>query len=385
MYRILTVAILIPSLATAQDKPAALTPSEITRLIAQLDSKQFREREMATKKLLALEDVPPALEAATKSPSPETARRAALIVEQIQSRNQEKRVQRELAKINQIGLDYFLDRMVLNKEFPTANRWRTAADLADAIAASANKLGYAGCVVPKSNWNGLPLVTDAPRRTERLARVAIDGHNARTQFWDCLVLSSGSIGRMGTVRNSIIYINGDFDGANALQNCVLICTGNVGPISNVTGSIVLTPGKFGTTSTLRNSFLQTAGVGATRTAEGNMFVNLKQVDGADPTANRFVQADKGPLTMVKWFDPSALGLKVTHADGEARVDGLTDGKPLAKSALQAGDVIQLIDGRGWVDAEQFVRELRRALARDSATLRVKRGGKIEDIPVRLAE
>ena len=89
--------------------------------------------------------------------------------------------------------------------------------------------------------------------------------------------------------------------------------------------------------------------------------------------------------MVKWFDPAALGLKVTHADGEARVDGLTEDKPLAKSGLKTGDVIQLINGRGWVDADQFVRDLRRALARDSATLRVKRGGKSEDLPVRLAE
>src|SRR5438093_903811 len=134
MYRILIVAILAPSLAAAQEKPPALTPAEITKLIEQLDSKQFREREQASRKLLGLDEVPPGLDAATKSASPERDRRATLIVEQIKSRNQEKRLQRELARINQTGIDYFIDRMVLRKDFATANCWRTAADLADALA-----------------------------------------------------------------------------------------------------------------------------------------------------------------------------------------------------------------------------------------------------------
>src|SRR5262249_33104115 len=147
MYRVLIVALMFPALSAAQDKSVTLTPAEIDKLIEQLDSKQFREREQASKKLLALDEVPPALVAATKSPHPESARRAALIVEQIKSRIEEKRVQRELAKINQFGLDYYLDRMVLHKDFATADRWRSVADLADVLAASANKLGYAGFVV----------------------------------------------------------------------------------------------------------------------------------------------------------------------------------------------------------------------------------------------
>src|SRR5262249_30449260 len=158
-------------------------------------------------------------------------RRAALIVEQIKSRNEEKRVQRELAKINQFGLDYYLDRMVLNKDFPTADRWRSVADLTDALAASANKLGYSGFVVPKANWNALPLVTDSLRRTERLARVAIDGHNIRASMLDCLLLSTGSISRMQTLRSSILFINGDFEGAASIQNSIVVCTGNIGPTS----------------------------------------------------------------------------------------------------------------------------------------------------------
>jgi S1-C subfamily serine protease len=76
---------------------------------------------------------------------------------------------------------------------------------------------------------------------------------------------------------------------------------------------------------------------------------------------------------------------VAHVDGEARVDGLTEGKPFAKSGLKTGDVIQLIDGRGWVDADHFVRELRRALVHDPAEMRIRRDGKIVDVPVRLGE
>src|SRR5262249_55911901 len=255
MYRIAIIALITPALAAAQEKPDALTPADVTKLIDQLDSKIFREREQASRKLSALDDVPDALDAATRSTSPEKARRATLIVEQILSRNQEKRLQRDLAKLNEMGIDVFLDRMVLTKDFATNQRWKNAADLAEAIAMNANKLGYAGCVVPKANWAGLPLVTDGIQRTVRLSRVLIDGLNNRASIWDCLLISSASMSRVTTVRNSILFVDGDFDGASTLLNSILVCTGNVGSITSTTNSIIVTTGKFGATNMSRNCFV----------------------------------------------------------------------------------------------------------------------------------
>jgi hypothetical protein len=370
----------------AQEKPRSPTPAEIAKLIEQLDSKSFREREQASRKLLELDDVTPELDAATKSPSPETARRATLIVEQIRWRNREKYLQRELAQINQMGVDFFLDRMVFDKDFATAARWKMTAGLVDSIAMRAGALDYGGCVYPRSNWPELPLVSDLPPRGTRVARVAIDGGMGRLTFFDSLIISAGSLGRVSTIRNSIMMIDGDLSSVNTVQNSVLICLGDIGgSIQRIDSSIVLATGKVSGANSARNSFFQAAGLGKQYTAEGNVYVNLKQVDGADPEKNQFVQSKEGPLTMLKWFDPASLGVKLTHLNGEARVDSVADGKPFAKAGVQAGDVIVLLDGRGWVDVDHFNRDLRRALVRDSAKLMLHRGEKTIDVQLRLAE
>ena len=83
MNRVLIVALLTSTMAAAQDAPRS--PVEIAKLIELLDHKQFAERDRASRKLVQLEEVPPALEAAIHSPSAETARRAAAIIRSLLS------------------------------------------------------------------------------------------------------------------------------------------------------------------------------------------------------------------------------------------------------------------------------------------------------------
>src|SRR5205823_3138760 len=104
-----------------------------------------------------------------------------------------------------------------------------------------------------------------------------------------------------------------FTGATAVQNSVLICNGTVGSIQTVRDSIVVSTEKVGAVTVARNSYFQAPVLGGQQNASGNFYVNLKQVDGADPETNRFVESKDDILSMLKWFDPAAAGLKLTHA------------------------------------------------------------------------
>ena len=98
-----------PAAAPRNDAPSL---REIAAWIEQLGSAKFAEREAATRKLVSLDEVPEALEKARISPDLEVSHRANRIVEQINERNLDRRIQEALAPINAIGLDLFVELMV---------------------------------------------------------------------------------------------------------------------------------------------------------------------------------------------------------------------------------------------------------------------------------
>src|SRR5262249_5222949 len=81
---------------------------EIAKWIEQLGSARFAEREAASRKLAALDDVPDALEKATDSSNPEIARRAKTAAKLIRERNFERLLQKDLTAINADGIDLFI-------------------------------------------------------------------------------------------------------------------------------------------------------------------------------------------------------------------------------------------------------------------------------------
>src|SRR4051794_16692588 len=103
--------------ASAAGQPPAA--ADLERLIEQLGSPKFAEREAASRQLAALDEVPAALQKATGSPTLEVARRAKEAVKQIQRGAQERKVRQMLADVNRRGLDAFIDQMALTKGFAT--------------------------------------------------------------------------------------------------------------------------------------------------------------------------------------------------------------------------------------------------------------------------
>ncbi len=136
------LALLPISIAAADD--AKLSRAEVRTLIKKLGSASYTAREMATRKLSRLDEVPPELLAAAKSGDAETAQRAKAVIAKIGRRIERRHVEKELAAINEAGFDRFVDRMVLTPGFATKQRWKSLVSAVQAIMDRGYEVGFTG-------------------------------------------------------------------------------------------------------------------------------------------------------------------------------------------------------------------------------------------------
>lgn len=367
-------------------KSAAPAAAEIAKLIEQLGSDKFAEREAAGRKLAEMDDVPAALEAVIMSGKPETARRAKAIAAQIRERNHDRYIDRLITQINAEGLDLFVDRMVLKPDYATDDRWAAAVGLAQKLAADAGKLGGIGFNATTTDWTKMRVLVKLPPTVVRESRVLIEGLNGSYNgIWNCFVLVGGSVSRLTSIQNSIVFVCGDFEGCTGLTNTLLICTGKVGYITSVQNSIVLAGGTFDGSTSARGSLFDVKGVGRHTSAIDCVYVNLKEVMGARPGDNKFVETEKGPFQALKFFDPASLGVTTTLADGETRAATVTANSTFARAGLRPGDELLSIGGTKWNTKDEFHRLQRRALLNESAKVRVRRGDRVLELVISFAD
>lgn len=385
----LAVVMSIPVSGTAQpraEKAAAPSAADIAKWVEQLGGDRFAEREAAGRKLAGLDDVPAALQQAAESGNPEAARRAKAIMAQIQARNRDRLLDKQIAQINVDGFDLFIERMVLKPDYANDDRWAVAIGLAQRFAASAGKLGDIGLGGTTVDWMGRRVVTKLPPTAVRESRVLIDGMNDRyNTIWNCFVLCAGSFSRLTSIQNSVVFVNGDFEGCTSLDQSLLVCVGKVGRMTGVNNSIILATGPFEGSTSARGSLFDVREVGRHTSATGCVYVNLTQVLGANPGENKFIETENGLMRSLRFFDPATLGLSVKLVDGETRAAAVTADRAFARAGLRTDDELLSIGGTKWNTKDEFQRVLRRALLNESAKVRVRRGDRVLELAVPFAE
>lgn len=380
----LFVLIAAISATTVLAEEPTLSPDELKTLIQKLGSAKFSEREAATRRLALLDEIPPELQNAAKSGDAEVSRRAKSIVARILKRNEKRIIEKELAAINRMGFDRFVDRMVLSPGFASEQRWQALVRATEAVVDRANKLGYTGTPLPQIHWADLPLIEALPQRYTQSSRVLIDGHTERfTGFRTCFAVSSGSIERMSSIQDSILIVNGEIPRLNRVFNSLIICTGEIGPISNLRNSIVLTTGSFDGASSAHNSLVQANKMNRRPSGEANVFVNLGKAPEGE--TSRYIETEKSPLAALTLFSPRMLGLSVRVSNSEAWIDDVAAKSVFATAGLRKGDQLLSIDGTKWSSDDEFRTLLRKKSAHSPATLTVRRGNKELSLPAKFEE
>lgn len=387
------------SCAAAQGSPIE---KKIERLIRNLGSGSFEEREAATRALKELEDAEPALRKLVKSDDLEIRRRAADILKALARKRGGRILAQALAMAKMGRAVEMADRLVFCAESDkSAEGWSAAMRLSEkvidlippaphdlqkifrhvsGVATNGRSWFPAGdfrawvehCTPKPEEISGREVILQGNcRRLVRAERVSWgkkppegpggsivlaseDVHIYRAVF--SLIIAGGNV-EIDFLRNSIVICDGDVNLTGSIGDNVIIARGNVMSRRSIfPGSMVRSDG-----------FIR--------------LINRKPVAITDKTPD--------PFAFVKFFELADVGL--TAVDRDLRDKPIRDGvflKDVSKKSpfaagLRAGDVIAAIDGKKTSSKEDFRRLLRRKLAEGSLaiTFTVRRADKILDVAI----
>lgn len=395
MTRQITLGALITLLTFATDPALAQPPSkktagpsakELATWIEQLGSRRFAEREAASRKLLALDEIPRQLDQATRSADAEVARRARIIVGRIKERNLDKRIRACLEPINKVGLDLVVERMTNRPTYPTDKRWKMLQDFADGLSASATRLGYAGFREPAAIWAKWPNLIDLSLRNDKRLQASAKAVNPSYADMDrAICLRSDRNLRPTSAFTSIVIVLGDIESLDFIDDSLVICIGRIGKIYHIDGSMILATESLDELDSGRNSLLQVGTLRKAQDTSGCCFVNHNGPRLPNTVSDQFSTTDQGPLQLLKLFDPANLGLNVKFENGQTRVTGLSVQSPFAKAGLRLGDELLSLDHKNWESYEQFRVALRKALANDSILLKARRDNHILNLRIQVED
>ncbi len=358
---------------------------DVDRLIEQLGSRSFEVREAATRQLKVREDAAPALRRALKSPDPEVARRAALILEEFAARSElRKRARlRGLAKNGEV--DQAVELLVRRQTwFDEDVCWQAMAELAGKLLdLEKQRFGKASVL----NRPELYPVYDFRRfasmnKPRRLAsrRSELDGEGA------VLVRAEEVVApRMGVGHSLICAAESVL--ARDLGGCVVFANGPI-EVKEAHGLVVVCDGDF--TATEHAGSCLIIARGAVRCAgivKDCRIVASGGVHYAERTKVSDTKVEEGeatPLGFVRFFDPSFVGVEVVAAEDCLRVKAVHEGKPFARAGLRADDIVLSLDETAVNPVESFRRLLRKKVAEGGdLVLKVRRADNDLDVRIQL--
>lgn len=392
----LAMSILVPAQALAAQSAADKKASDeqITRLIEQLSDVDFKIRERATRQLKELDEALPALRQALKNADLEKGRRLHSVINVVELRLAERFIKAAVANINAEGIDLFIDRMVLGKDYATEARWKIAIELASALTKRASQFGLQAPKALEQDYLKLSIVGGWGEGIVPPARVLLRGTDRRTAIVQrSLILSSKSLDSISILQDSILFVNGDIKHLAVATNSVVFCNGTIKQLSQPKNSIIFCNGvveSLGITQEsgifvrgelrqlgiIKNSVIEATELQGSGITENNTFLNQAAIFNVNSRNDRFQKAEPSPLSLFRYFSPEQLGMSFTMVDGDVHIDKVTPEQPLAQAGLLKGDLILAVDREKFLSREAFTTLMRRRVVAGEALLKIQRGDRV---------
>jgi hypothetical protein len=375
--------------------PPSSVKIPVEKLIKQLGSDRFEDREWASRELLALESVPSELRTAMVARDPEVRRRAILIVNSI-----EKRLARvalaEIAVLAKAGeIDQAIERVVRWAEEDSQAEGQKALHALVRRLAGDRRLSNINLKVLLKSGDLLfrppprfRLKEEGPWDVRRSPRPLVYKNDMDDGFFFLcgsgvtiqgagrgIVTSTACVKLAGgLIRNRcLIFSCGPVTVENRSGGLLIICDDDVLMRKAISGSLIIARGKV----TLSSSDHCVVIAGGT----------IKQAGQGPHSGSSILRPnDTSGLGVIKFFDPARVGIEVTPGKGGVLVKKAHKGKPYA-AVLHEGDLITSIGEAKVPSPEEFRRRLRAALAEGTKTitLTISRSGKTFDVQVRVRQ
>lgn len=330
---------------------------EVRRLIGQLDSKDYKEREEATRKLLDLEeDALPALKKALGAGgSPEFRRRAEDILGVFRERQRQRDRVAAIAKGRRVAADLLVERLAVRGKAATADDWQAVGDLAQAMTLWAGDktnrpaewfVHLQGDYLQYPLWILETWKDDSVKSLDK--RIVIGGDSAVDIARHNVIVCRGSLGIHLGAGPGILLLNGDLKMTatemTRIEESVVFCDGDV-RVERILRSVVVATGK----------------------------VTSSKFHTKDSV---IVEKARNPLPFLKLFETADVGVEVLEAEGSVEVSKVHPGSAFAAGGVRAKDRIVAVHETAVKSAEHFRKLVRRKVAEDAdAAITVRRDAK----------
>jgi hypothetical protein len=304
-------------------------------------------------------------------------------------------------RIDDEGVDRFIDRMVRDEGYATDARWKGAVELARQLS---NRLANEGAPVPK---DPVPDVLRLPIQTKLVSggvadkRVLVSESPNLNVLQDTVFISSGPVKWINGLGRSILFINGDMEGVNSAKDSIVICNGTIRLLNGAEDCIIVADGVINGFNSVERCSISVRGIDSFNVIRRSLVetVSSKTIDGAaqhctfvNPIEmpskgreNRARSIDPTFFSEVRFFYPSRMGIAYTMVDGDVRVDEIAKESSFAAADLRAGDLVLAVDGQKFVTDGEFTDLLRPKITSGQTLLKVQRGDRILEIPVKFRE
>jgi hypothetical protein len=363
VFAVFVAAAVLLTYVAAQDKVVQPEPAKqptVEQLIARLGDKDFQTREAAHRALLERPEALPALRKALSSDDAEIRRAAATLLEELGARGRQGQVKRALNFLDKGEVDTFVD-LVTAMEPPLEDEiWMAMCAFVKKVAAATG--GTANLPQIREFTESKPsrdcsVDKDIKRYTRYLeCRLVAQELPKRVDFNKCLVVCKGKVEAQICLDNTILFSNGDFAPCPTCQHSALILDSPTRPRDRSYPFVcfIIVRGK-----------------------DGAATVNI---DGYQESVQQKVRE------LVRFFDPSQLGIETAEAKGGVLVKKVLDGKPFAAAGVKLNDVVTALDGVAVDSPESFRKLLRgkRALGVD-CVIQLRRDDSTKELRLRLQD
>ncbi len=382
-----------------------LSEAQITDLVRQLGSEEFRSREQANRTLRRHPEAEAALRGALASSDAEVVRRARSILAFITRTRLETCRQRLRADAAAGRADVLAERLVQwQGRDDDEDCWQAVLDLGHMLRAWEHKTFkripthpvlqrfFPGPVfrsyVVKHSVRALPAGRPSLELPEDglgpssipccLAR----GNNVRiAQASSCLIVAS-AWGCIPDAGSSMVVSGGDVELGDG-GNLVVVCDGDLVTKKRLGASVIVARGSVHCSGSMRDCLVLAGGDvsflgdGYTRDttvrAGGKVSVapksHMRNTDFKGNLPNALARA---PL---KFFEPASAGVAVAPSKYGVRLTTVTPGQPFAHAGLAVDDLVTAVDGGTVRSPAAFRRLLRKRLVQGGTALfEVRRGG-----------
>jgi PDZ domain-containing protein len=349
--------------APPSSAPPALTPQrqkDIEKLIAQLGSDDFDQREAAQRELCKLgeEAVPVLVKAQAAATDAEVRRRLGEVLAPLQEGIADRQTKELLARAAKGGVDLLVEHL--------ARKGYAGAEDQDAV-----RKAIAAVVDKADGKNKYPLQFEDkawPVTRRLLINEAAAEELGQAHIATGRMILRGPFKGEADLCTAVVFVNDDFSLGAGAVNSLIVCDGDV-TLPDAERCVIVAGG----------SIALDRAAHCVLAARGSVKVK------GDPAATTIRENETAPLDVVTFFDPSQLGAEASLADGRVRIDKVNDGTPLATVGLRAGDVVTAVDGADVASPNAFRKALRRGLVEGKAVLKVRRGADTIPISVRLPD